>query len=711
MANASSVRSVPDTTVGQFRPEIQALRALAVILVVLFHLWPQRLTGGFVGVDVFFAISGYLITGHLLRDAARTRRISLAPFWARRVRRLLPAAFLVLAASLIATVALLPERVWQFTAQQIAASALGFENWALTASSVGYFTADQQATLVQHYWSLSLEEQFYLVWPVLLLVVYALARRREIRVLTIALGALMGGVALASLTWSIVDTATDRTGAYFSTLTHAWEFALGGILALGFTRLFRTAWAGMHRTRAITTWVGLAAILTASITFSGASAFPGWIAVLPIAGTLLVIAAGASESRIHPRWLVSSRAVQLTGGASYSIYLWHWPLIVVAPYVLGHALGTSSKIVILVLALGLGLLTRVFVEDPARRSRLLGSRLWLNYVLLPIAAGSVAIASLGIGVVATNTERASEHHAEQALQAALAHASSCLGAAAMTSAAPCADLHTVRAGFGPDFAAGDWGALAAIDKDGTLPDKSACVDFSGTGAGYLDCTLGDPNSGTTLAIVGDSHALALFEPLLAIAQSRGWKVRGFLENNCSASLPILYRTPAKHASCNLWRTAVEKRIANDPTISMVVTTGFTRGRTDVGYAESHAALEAGYAGLWQKWTSTGKRVFAIEDVPRSAGQSVPDCIAASPQRVDPCSVPRARALAFDPVVGAAHVGNPGVTLISLTDLMCDTTTCHSVIGGLIVYRDFHHLTGSFALTLMPFLARALPSTR
>jgi hypothetical protein len=325
-----------------------------------------------------------------------------------------------------------------------------------------------------------------------------------------------------------------------------------------------------------------------------------------------------------------------------------------------------------------------------------------------VAAGAVVIATTGITTSANAQEFAAQKVASQKIDAATKSGTSCVGALAMTHPGVCPDLHSVAKGFGPDFAADDWGAVAGVNTDGTLPNRSACVDFSGTGAGYLDCTMGNPDGTKTVAIVGDSHALALFEPLLDIAQARGWKVRGILLNSCSASLPIRYVDPASETTCNKWRTEVASRIANDHSISMVITTGFTRGEPSPTMAASRSEVVADYAGLWERWTAAGKRVVVIEDVPLTAGKSVPDCVAQAPTNEDPCARPRSAALAFDPVVSAAKEGNPKVSLIDLTSAFCDSQSCHAVIGGLIVYRDSHHLSGSFALTLIGRLAKAIP---
>ncbi len=704
---SATVGSTMRPSRADFSQEIQALRALAVLLVVVFHLWPNRLTGGFVGVDVFFTISGFLITGHLLREAG-TGRIRLSAFWARRVRRLLPAAFLVLVVSLGGTLLFMPSRVWKETATQIGASALGIQNWVLAGNSVDYFGKTNQPTLVQHYWSLSLEEQFYLFWPIALFLVFLAARHLSAAARFRLIGGFMLLVFGGSFGWSIFYTSIDPSPAYFSTFTHGWEFAIGGLLAVVRGRVMSSRWGALERTRALFTWIGILAILAAAILFTGHSGFPGWIALLPIGGTLAVIAAGHSESRIQRILLLGSPPVQFVGGASYSIYLWHWPIVVAAPFVLGAPLGTAAKLAIFTASLLLGWLTKILVEDPARRSRALNHRLWINYGVAAVAIVLVVGGSISVGGLAVAQGTAAQFAAREIVDKALQGGNPCFGAAAMTRPKACPESHIVSSAFGPDVAAGDWGTIAGVTKDGELPPTVECVDFSPSYSRYLDCTLGNASGTTTIAVAGDSHALALLEPLVRIAEQQGWKVRAFLMNSCTPGVPEHYSNPAAHSSCNDWREAVGKRIAADQSINMVVATGFSREEPGADYVGTKSTLSAGYAAQWTDWAASGKRVFVVEDVPLTSGVSVPDCIAASSITDDPCTEPRSVALAYDPLpASVTKAGSSKVSLINLSDKFCGATTCHSVVGGVIAYRDSHHLTGKFALTLIPALEKGL----
>ena len=317
-----------------FRPDIQGLRAIAVSLVVVYHLYPSALPGGFAGVDVFFVISGFLITGHLWRTCRDTGRLSLADFWGRRARRLVPAAALVLAVTWGLSYWVLPSSQLAATAEQIRASALYFQNWQLASDAVNYLQQGSAPSSVQHFWSLSVEEQFYLAWPLLFLAALLIGRQWARRGRHVATSAqrtalthraaftLTAALVAASLAYSVYDTTANPAQAYFVTTTRMWELGAGGLLALlpaGVTeRIGRQGWLG---------WAGLAMIVGSQFILNGSTPFPGWIALLPVGGTLALIAGGSSRARLSPWRLTSARPMTFLGGISYSLYLWHWPLI------------------------------------------------------------------------------------------------------------------------------------------------------------------------------------------------------------------------------------------------------------------------------------------------------------------------------------------------------------------------------------------------
>ena len=675
------------------------------MLVVVFHLWPGILPGGYIGVDVFFVISGFLITGQLLRSLTLRGSIDLPEFWARRVKRLLPASSVVLLATLASSLFLLPWGLLVKTAQQSAASALGVQNWVLAFDAVDYFGSQDLPTPVQQFWSLSLEEQFYLVWPVLLLLTFLAAKSLKAQRPARALFVVMAVVAVVSFALSVVHTAGDPAAAYFSTFTHAWELALGGMLAFFTPRLLKSRWLEQVRTRRTLSILGLGAIVASALVLNGESAFPGWVAIWPAMGAIAVIIAGEDSLRRTRMYGFGNPVIQGIGNSSYSIYLWHWPLIVLAPLFVGRETDLIADLILLALSLALGWVTWRFIEDPARRLQIPKRRTWQIF-----AAGSlVLLTTVSASVVVMNKADARGQQETLAAQQALDDASNaqCFGAAASENSESCATSHQVMPETGPSFAASDWGAFASEFNQDTIPDKFNCVDFSENQDGFMDCTIGASTSAGSMAIVGDSHALALAEPLISVGQSQGRNIRLLIRNSCTASEPMDYSDAARD-DCNDWRRAMISRIADDESIEVVAATGFTRNGMDETFTGSSGDLVDGYAGAFEAWADAGKEVFAIEDVPIIGVGDVPQCIELSPQQVDPCTASMADALPLDPIVAAVStLDHPAVRLVSLNDVFCQEFICHSVIGGVIAYRDGNHLSGTFAMTLVPRLAAEL----
>ncbi|MDQ5839588.1 MAG: acyltransferase, partial [Chloroflexota bacterium] len=368
-----------------FLPEIQALRAVAVMMVVLYHYWPGTLKGGYVGVDAFFVISGYLITSHLLRESDRTGTVRLWAFYARRARRLLPASLLVLLFAALGAILLLPTDLWDATAHELMASGFYVQNLWLASKAVTYSASNDVASPVQHYWSLSAEEQFYLVWPSLIIISCLLARRwLRGRTLT-AVGFTLLLVTLGSLALSVWATQTNPAAAYFITPTRAWEFGAGALVVLLMRKWVPPlAWARLLR------WLGLIALLASAWLFSGVTPFPGHAALLPVTATAAIIVAGDTGRADPSDLIVRLRPVQWLGDASYSIYLWHWPMLVFAPYVVHHNLRAPELLALMLLCLVISGLSRSFAED--------ATRFWPRLTRTPRA--TLAAAGVGMLVIA-----------------------------------------------------------------------------------------------------------------------------------------------------------------------------------------------------------------------------------------------------------------------------------------------------------------------
>ena len=368
----------------KFRPDVEGLRAVAVVMVVLYHANVPKITGGYVGVDVFFVLSGFVITGLLLRERAATEKTRLLDFYGRRCRRILPAATLVIVATVLAAYHWLGFLSGNSNAQMARTASLFYANFHLISIGTNYLSAQAPPSALQNYWSLSVEEQFYVVYPTLFILAALAWSSVSLRLKLAVL--LTVGIA-ASLTWSIHETATNGTAAYFSPLTHAWELALGGLVAVGSVQL-----AKLPRGVAIVmSWIGLGGIVWAAFAFTAATAYPGSAVALPVVSTALVVAGGT----VAPTWgaeaLLRLYPFRWLGKLSYSLYLWHWPILIIAGQYAAHPLSVKDNLGWVLVALALSIVSYFVVENPIRHWTLLtrsGVRsIYLGAALIGVSIG------------------------------------------------------------------------------------------------------------------------------------------------------------------------------------------------------------------------------------------------------------------------------------------------------------------------------------
>ncbi len=676
------------------RADIQGLRAVAVAAVLIYHLWPAALPGGFVGVDVFFVISGFLITGHLLRRPVRSVRDLLA-FWARRVRRLIPAASVVLAATLVAAWVWLPATALPRVTREVIASALYVENWALAQSATDYLAADEAPTPVQHFWSLSVEEQFYFVWPLVIgAVVFVAARwsvgRRGWSDSRQWLPVVVVGVVVAvSLAWSVGFTAVNGAAAYFVSTTRFWELGVGGLLATVI------AVKGPHRRarfRAAVAWAGLAVVITSVFVINGSMPFPGWAAVFPVAGTAVVIWAAADG--VGPdRWW-GRRPVQWLGNVSYSLYLWHWPLIVIAPFALGRALSWVDRLAIVVVALGLAGVSKVVVEDGFRFSAVLNRRLGATFAMLGLCLAVTCGPPIAVAARAAADDRAAAVVVSRAQSQAATKKVSCFGAsAARTASCDPAGEPLVTT---PLFATTDRSSLYERRCWNSRPFTSRRT-----------CTYGAADAPVRIALLGNSHAghwLPGIEPGLS---AQDWRLDTYVASICyTVDRRLDFDDPRHSRNCRkLNRWAIRSIAGNYDLVVMSEATATdlvgvpTEGRDD-------AARDA-YAWVLARFARAGTPVLVVRDTP-AMGRNIPDCVAEHGADAVACGAPRETAIERDPLAEAAEADSSGlVSILDVNDLLCDRTTCLPVIGGVIAYFDHAHLTATLARTLEPELTRAI----
>jgi len=586
------------------RDDIQGLRAVAVLLVVLGHAGVPFLAGGFVGVDVFFVLSGFLITGILLAEFADRGSISLPGFYLRRARRILPAAALTVVVTDIAAHHLLNFVRAREAVNDSIWSALFAANVHFARQGSDYFAQGQPPSPFLHFWSLAVEEQFYLVWPALLALLLALRFRRLLFVL-VAFGA-------GSLAWSIHTTAESPVAAYYSTFARTWELALGASLAVAAPHLRRLP----ARPGFACGWLGLVAIGSAAYLYSERTPFPGSAALVPTAGAALVIGAGLVTRKTAfdtPRVLALA-PFRYLGDRSYALYLWHWPVLILATQYAGHELSLGAKLALVAFAFLLSVVSYRFVENPIRRLRF---TLRVSGVLWPVSATAVVVVALFILVSIDRTAGRFEAAAAAVHPVRLVRE---------TIPATTRPLAAVVA------------AVRQAERDAPLPSPvtpspgNLRGDFYGFPAGCSPrdgetsskiCRLGAADSSKTIVVIGDSHAQMWMPPILRMAKRDGWAVVPFVKTRC------IPRSWSSKGECGRWyRWAVRRASALHPAVTLVI------GSWMAVWAPERAIKPVGALATAMKHVSAS--VIVVGDVPGQK-RDPSDCLLAPRATMATCT--------------------------------------------------------------------------
>jgi len=669
----------------RFRPDIEGLRAVAIVAVLLCHAGVPFLAGGYVGVDVFFVISGFLITRLLVGELDRTGTISLRGFYARRAKRLLPLSAVLLATvGVLALILLSPLRNTE-VAGDIIASALYVANWHFAAQSVDYFAQGLEPSPVLHLWSLAIEEQFYLVWPGLMLLATWFWRRRgkSVRpVLWLVLALVLAG----SLTYGVILTDDRPAFAYFSTFARAWELGLGAALALVATvRLPRRAAVALG-------WAGVAAIVYASFAFTGETSFPGTAALVPTLGAAALIlsgtalaatAAGVTGDRLGAARVLALAPVRYVGRISYSWYLWHWPFLVFAAAIWGPRLSVAAGLAAVAASWVPTHLTHTLIEDPVRRAP--GLRRLPNRALALGLACTLVAVGVGIGLRATQPTVRTAGLAEVPGAAALPEQPTPQETAVALRPNPL----KVRADRGRSYYEG-----CMLGIEGTNSNK---------------CLYGDPEGERTLILFGDSHAMQYFPAVEELAEIHQWRLIVLTKAECPPE-EIKVRSmieDREYSQCDEWREEALKRIEEgDENVTVVMSgdteyTPYAPNGEELSGDAAAEAMEAGYVRTLRRIQAAGPHTVVIRDNPTSA-EDVPSCVSEDIQHLGRCAFPRRREWDREYDVRAAE-STPNTHLVDFIADICPGEICRAVIGNALTYRDKDHLTATFARTLEPML--------
>jgi peptidoglycan/LPS O-acetylase OafA/YrhL len=640
------------------RTDIEALRGVAILAVVAFHCRVPAISGGFVGVDIFYVLSGYLITGLLVAEADCRSRIDLLQFYSRRVRRLLPASALMLLVTLLAGTVLMAPQELSFAARAARATSLYISNMFFAADAADYFGMRVASNPLLHTWSLAVEEQFYLFWPLLIMLGLLVLRSKR------ALTYLLIGLTVASLVASVWLTSHHTAFAFYALPSRAWEFGVGGLAALlpvGALKLSRGFWL-------ILGWTGTVLLLGACLLISSASSFPGWIATLPVLATAAILIAGAEQPHRGVGKVFDIAPLQRIGNLSYSWYLWHWPFLVFAA-VLFPAVTTVGKLVAVAAALVIAYLTNRFIENPIR----------FNAYLVKHPAGSL---SLGGGLAAA-----------------------CLLAAVLS-------LHFA------DHLATEPGMkqLMAAHDDVAPISRQDCVSRDGS-AEIKICSFGATESPVTVVLFGDSHALQWFGAVRDVAATHHWALRTIVKLGCAAVDVTGGRGFDPDPECAQWRDAAIRRIILlHPQLVVMGNATNHLGRPDDPTTRAGPAfiseIHDGMLHTLQPLSRAHVPMLLIRDTPEFPFD-VTICLQRSLRHswypADSCDM--SRALVLDPAIFIAEESAisdlRNVHFVDMTDQLCQHDVCKAVENHTVIYRDSHHLTSRFTEGLAPLLAPEL----
>ncbi len=697
----------PNDARAPFRPDIEGLRAIAVLLVLAYHARVPGLTGGYIGVDVFYVVSGFLITGLIVRELQSTGRVDLPSFYARRARRLLPAALVVIAVTVIASAIVLPPLRMVDVAGDGAAAALYVSNIRFAAQATDYLQAELDPSPLLHFWSLGVEEQFYLFWPALLFLVAGRG------VVLRRIGLTVAVVAIASFVLGLVWTSTDAPLAFFLLPSRAWELAVGAALALGMTRLARLP--GSVATASVA--VGLVLIGVGGVVFDTATPFPGTAALVPVVGAALVIAGGLPQPLNALSRLVAIRPMRWIGGISYSLYLWHWPLLVLPAAAVGAALPGPVRLGLVGVTFLLAEASRRWIEDPIRHGGAARLRPSRSLAVAGLTSVLVAGVSLGAGVLARPAAAApNTGDVEVELttpRPSLATPSGTQTPASSAPPTPTAEPTLAPTPGGP-VPADLVPPLATVRDDIPVIYGDAChAEWRETSP--PDCIYGRANAPTTVVLIGDSHAAHWFPTLQRLAEEQDWRFISLTKSACPvADLPV-YNTALKreYAECDEWRAAVLDRIAAERPAMVVI----SDSRTGQFWVDGAAVPSRDREDLWatglersiRAIDQIADRVVVIGDTPRPA-RDAPVCLSDHLDDALACATPMSKALGIERAeTEKAVTAETGATFIDPAPWLCPTEPCPAVIGRVLVYRDAHHMTTPFARALAPYLAPLLPS--
>jgi peptidoglycan/LPS O-acetylase OafA/YrhL len=662
-----------------FRPEVQGLRALAVLMVVTYHVWLGRVSGG---VDIFLLISAFLLTLSFVRKVEAGRSLNLLSHWLHLFKRLLPAAVVVLLGILAGTWLVLPQSCWPDVLDQAWASLLYRQNWLLADTAVDYYAQDHSgASPLQHFWSLSIQGQVFILWPLIFAgaaLVWRLLRRLPAGCprpsYRMVLLTAFSGIFVVSLIFSIDQTATNQAYAYFDTRTRLWEFALGSLLALGLPYL-----KPGKVLRVLLGWAGLAAMVSCGLVLTVDRSFPGYIALWPTLAAAAIIVAGRSGSRFGVDLLLSWKPLVALGDNSYALYLWHWPVLVLSLAAAGvEEPGLGLGLYIIAASIALAVLTTRFVEKPLREWHWPQLRAWRTAVVVAaccaVLAGPVAV---------WQTSLLAEEAAAAAQPRELTPGAASL--APENAGKPVPEARLIPA---PAAMKNEWADIDGLCTDANVPSDPLLAG----------CLQNDRPGTVTkrIAVLGDSHAQQYMAALGPIAEQHRWEVVTLLKGNCRFGA----ESAERDQECNDFNRASAAYVMEH--------------RPDAVFTVASLTLEEapfetevpGYIDGIRQFTNAGIDVVGVRDNPRFA-INMPECVQKNGPKAPQCNVPLNESLAESSPLDTYRGQVDRLHLMDLSDFICAGGICPAVVGNVYVYKDDNHLTKTYVQSMIPMIEQRL----
>lgn len=651
----------------KYLPEVQGLRALAVLMVVAYHVWFGRISGG---VDIFLLISAFLLTGQFTRKLEAGRALELLKYWVHLFKRLLPMITVTLLATLGATRLFLPELRWEGIFGESWASLFYYQNWFLAGESVDYYAAQHSvASPLQHFWSLSIQGQIFILWPLIFALAALVTRRTKLRIRAV-LVTLFGSLFAASFVFSVVTTANNQAFAYFDTRTRLWEFALGSLLALLLPYL-----KFGRGTRIVLGWLGLVAMLSCGIVLQVGQQFPGYMALWPTLAAAAIIVAGSTESRIGADRLLVWKPLVKLGDSSYALYLFHWPVLVVYLVASGNQqAGLVPGLLIVLGSIAAAVVATKYLDTPVRRSTWIEvkRRRALAVILVCVMLVAVPLSGWQLQVKAAN-------EAAMALAVQNSPGAASLLPGHVDEADPGAPLLPTQASLPDDWPQFVGGKCRSNGKE----LLNICQNSIEDGEKHV-------------VVMGSSHAHVLNTPILAMAERNNWSVTSITKGYCPLGDDIA--TGISESCVEFNKDTMAEVLAMAP--DLVVTTST---RTNVLWEEPEM-LDDSWLNAMVTLNSAGIDVVAVRDTPRIP-QNVPECLVETPGEYIACGAKRIDLYSDVPPTDGIAWMLPRTKFLDFTDYFCDETYCPAVIGNVIVYKDDNHVTRSYMNTLTPMFER------